>query len=430
MDNLGRYPISVILSFLTESEGCSLLITRRKWALQLLPQFRLPSRMLTQTKNFRHRHRFIVAPVQDATTRLDRLNTRRWKKRNIKRCNKTTNQVATQEWEERKSSKAYPPLLRLPDSNNKIANEAFQKGITLLVSYPRSGNTFLRSLLESITGVVTCSDTRPDRTLSLALAEKHDLVGEGLCRPPICKTHWPERIGCQRYMAQRAILVVRNPWDVIDSYWNLNLTNTHTEKVTDEIYNQFQDFFAELAANEMKVWLDFHNFWFSTSIPLLVIRYEDLILNPRPEMEKILQFYTSSAIDDWKTRLDTVLADNRSHGYKPESSAASLSVGGSVRRGRYPSLLLSSLENMDGQGWLQKFGYHVQLQGFPNNLDSLPLVPQQSSRGHDDKPILINRPEIDLRPPNCPYGRNMRSWRRKHTLGDTQPFPIVPKKIR
>ena len=39
----------------------------------------------------------------------------------------------------------------------------------LLVSYPRSGNSFLRRLLESSIGIVTGSDSRPNRTLSESL---------------------------------------------------------------------------------------------------------------------------------------------------------------------------------------------------------------------------------------------------------------------
>ena len=41
----------------------------------------------------------------------------------------------------------------------------------VLASYPRSGNSLLRSLLEQVTGITTGSDTRPDRKLSAALAE-------------------------------------------------------------------------------------------------------------------------------------------------------------------------------------------------------------------------------------------------------------------
>ena len=49
---------------------------------------------------------------------------------------------------------------------NSLGRDTFGEGVTLLASYPRSGNTLLRTLLERITSIVTGSDTRPDRTLS------------------------------------------------------------------------------------------------------------------------------------------------------------------------------------------------------------------------------------------------------------------------
>ena len=428
MERLGRYPMSVILSFLTEREGCSLLITRQKWAKQLLPLFRLPKSLLIKQK---HRHQFQVIPVPDATTRLDRLNTRRWKRRRLKPTNQTTTQRAKEEFHTRRQQQdnrskdqdsLYPPLLRLlPIATTTKDHSPFLPGITLLVSYPRSGNTLLRSLLESVTGVVTCSDTRPDRLLSMALADKHDLVGEGLCRPPITITHWPERIGCQTYVAQRAVFVVRNPWDAMDSYWNLNLTNTHTEKVVDDIYEQHQDYFQQLVVNEMKVWLQFTKFWCESSIPILIVRYEDLIRDPRPQLERILKFYTTQS---WEASLESVLS--LQHGYQPKSSSSN-SIGRSIQRGRYHPDLLDKLHKMDNHGWLEKFGYSVCEQDFPNNLEAFPPPPQPQNNSEPNSTMTINLPEINLRPVSCPFGRNMRNWRRKHTVDDTQPFPTVPR---
>jgi len=46
--------------------------------------------------------------------------------------------------------------------------------------------------LEKISGVVTGSDTRPDRTLSKALSHQYDLVGEGVVNGEmvdLVKTH-------------------------------------------------------------------------------------------------------------------------------------------------------------------------------------------------------------------------------------------------
>ena len=46
------------------------------------------------------------------------------------------------------------------------------------------------------------------------------------------KTHFPERRGYLTYSTtKRIILLVRNPYDSIDSYWNMCCTNTHTERI-------------------------------------------------------------------------------------------------------------------------------------------------------------------------------------------------------
>jgi hypothetical protein len=230
-------------------------------------------------------------------------------------------------------------------------------------------------------------------------------------------------------------LVVRNPFDAIDSYWNLNVTNTHTEKVTDEIYEQFHDFFQDLVRNEMKVWLDFLDFWYHKGkIPLLVVRYEDLIRSPRSELERILEFYTTGGAEKWKTRLDTVFSQQRSHGYQQsQSKNNNPSIGRSIARGRYPPDLFEALHQMDEHGWLERFGYHVlnNPEGFPKNLEeSLPPPPPQKiiTETTSSTTMTINQPDIDLRPRNCPYGRNMRTWRRAHTMNDTRPFPTVASK--
>ena len=47
-----------------------------------------------------------------------------------------------------------------------------------LASYPRSGNSLVRRLLESVTGIVTGSDTKPGRGMAELLRDS-GLIGEG-----------------------------------------------------------------------------------------------------------------------------------------------------------------------------------------------------------------------------------------------------------
>ena len=102
-----------------------------------------------------------------------------------------------------------------------------QAGETVsMVSYPRSGNSMLRGLLEGLTGTVTGSDSRPDRAMARDL-QLYGLVGEGNVGSHkgggnvwVVKTHFPEKYGWKDFATQRAILLVRNPFNTIRSYFN------------------------------------------------------------------------------------------------------------------------------------------------------------------------------------------------------------------
>jgi Sulfotransferase domain/7 transmembrane sweet-taste receptor of 3 GCPR len=463
-----RFVLSVILSFLTETEGTSLLMCRKMWTKKILPIFRLPTD--NESDQTKHRHRFIEYPVPDATTRLDRINTRKWRKKynqfSVQQQRQFHNMgigdLAKQEWIERAlqastleeckhgdfiSAESYsvPSLLQFwsPKLERSLLQSApqqsplFKPGITLLASYPRSGNTYVRSLLESITGFVTLSDTRADRPLSIALANQHGLVGEGLAQAPICKTHWPERMGCCKYKASRVILLVRNPYDVIDSYWHLNATNTHTKKVTPQVYKDHQAMFQALVRNEVHVWSEFLEFYQQQSVPVLLVRYEDLILNPQREMRQMLEFCTPT--DWWQPRFQAVLGKEESphwsHGYQSCNSTSTVpSFGRSLSSGIYHPELLEDLHSkmgaLDPHGWIERLGYSIWTpdEKFPNNLECFDLqVPGRDKVATSTTETLAINDNIamELRPRDSPYGRNFRNWRRQHTKDDQEPFPTV-----
>ncbi len=575
---LGLRCLSIVLSYLEEFEGTSFLLSQNQyWADTILPLLRIPSGNSTNQSK-KHRHKFSLrnhAPViriPDASTRLERLNTRRWNTQQRQRRqrekkqlrlqvheaallnvnNRSTIELAKQEWNEtvvkknnlrgdttpcKQSPLTIPPLLRFYQYES-TRRQYFLPGTTCLASYPRSGNTLLRSLLETVTGFATSSDTRPDRNLSIALAEKPPyFVGEGLAptrnraraqhqqensaflppqmngrlldAPPICKTHWPERIGCHSYDCHRVILLVRNPFDATDSYWHMNLTNTHTEKVQPHVTEDHRTFYEALVRHEiLQVWMSFMDYYWKEcskhKVPLLLVRYEDLVVNPRDELQRILEFSCGKSDtwgDWWKRRLEEATGTSASasgnnsssaeqerrtdnFGYKSSSSATESrpsssndcqlesgcatiatnstssaipdvntkqatqtartkcshpSIGRSLRRGMFPDRMLMAIhefddlpqtKNNEGCGnWLERLGYHVYKQGFPNNLDKLPPVPKLdfARNDKDSGKLMINIQDVslELRPRDSPYGRNMRQWRRKYTAKDTQPFPTL-----
>ncbi|KAL7490065.1 hypothetical protein ACHAW6_015788 [Cyclotella cf. meneghiniana] len=647
LSNLPRHTLSILLSYLQQHppennqhfnslksphnrDAISLLITNKRFTFAILPLFRLPKHLCkihqiqTQRDKGSHangtkttvvmleKYRFMTLPIQDPRTLLDRLNTRRlrrrilWKKRiqkqreggNCTNANadnsivtkprmcyqlgRTVDELALEEWlmlqihhrddtnddkDNKNEFEVWPSHLellrftnnsyfrdtldptdndtslcgptqcavdkkiklnlfrfpsRIPEDRNtkdfKTTNHwlpqdnMFGHAITLLSSYPRSGNTLMRTLLERITSTVTGSDTRPDRSLSIKLAQEHDLVGEGLVgndfspndsHPSsnknslpgkrkvyqtyydpmvnVVKTHFPERKGWKQVTANRVILLVRNPYDAIDSYWNLCCTNTHTSSLEESVYEKYAAKFESMARHEIKIWCEFHYYWFDIctrdSIPLLIVRYEDLILNTEAEIHRVLNFLKESkdskldAFWNWrimhalgksieKQRPSSNIGDEADGGstctaslgsYRPRSSNGGLdSIGKSLRKNRYTESVLchmhdvaASLElerkwtkkNMQQQQThmtlLQRFGYDIPNQGFPSNfgdtvINTIADLTSSGDNGQKAGSIQINT-SPDIRSSDDPFGRAMTTWRRGETKGDREPFPTVPR---
>jgi len=629
LSDIPRFPLSIILSYLQQTsptssstsqnnndyfplphnrDAISLLLTNKRFTYTILPLFTVPKHVCNNytytTKQGKdviiiEKYRFIALPIQDPNTLLDRLNTRRlrrrivWSNSNKKNKNsiksldngiidnlilqatikqkcyqygRTIEELAFEEWtmmqinhhqddsttnENWRLWPAHLELLRFLDDGNRDgemtndnSNRKFSKQrrtipspfcfrptlsnnnkqsknspserstsqvfgnngrITLLVSYPRSGNTLLRTLLERITSTVTGSDTRPDRTLSKSLAIDHDLVGEGLVGRPsstqhtksksssttqilqqqyqgvydplvhIVKTHFPERKGWKPITGNKVLLLVRNPYDAIDSYWNLCCTNTHTRSLDESVYTRYADKFEGLAKHEIKVWCEFHYYWLDMcereNVPLLVIRYEDLVLNTEAEMIRIINFLveeqehdnSSSNMSFWKWRVQHAIGKTKPKSttantttsstanlgsYQPRSSNGGLSsIGKSIRKKRYSESILCHMHEIaasmeldrkhttkkkksgtKSETLLCRFGYDIYTQQFPENFKEPPpvLLSDTVTSKKGNGTVLINKtPEI--RSKDDEYGRPMTFWRRGETDGDKQPFPTVPR---
>lgn len=202
-----------------------------------------------------------------------------------------------------------------------------------LVSYPRSGNTLARRLIEEVTGEFTGSDTRPDRHLSQQLREC-GLEGEGIVdsRVWVIKTHFPERRGYRPFKANKAIVVVRNPFDAMDSYFNMVLTRTHTDSLEESEYERFADAWREFVERETDVWVRFHQYWLAPPVPTLIVRYEALMTRRREALEAMFTFMLDLTPDQLREHalapsIARVAAGSGGMVYKPRSGL----VNGSLR---------------------------------------------------------------------------------------------------
>jgi hypothetical protein len=227
-----------------------------------------------------HDHKIQEALKQQKT--LERI----WRK------NMTIKQIAETEWDELlemangRLNNIPDPYYPVPTQHELLLFSQIHREVGVLASYPRSGNSLMRTLYEHTTLRVTGSDMQG------GLAQ-HDLVGEmavGANLVQFVKTHYPERQGSQQFYASRVVLLVRNPFDAIESYFNLMMTGRHTDSVSPEVRAKTVKIFEEYVMKEIRVWKTFHKFWLEQDIPLLLIRYEDIVRYPDKVMARVLKF--------------------------------------------------------------------------------------------------------------------------------------------
>jgi hypothetical protein len=68
------------------------------------------------------------------------------------------------------------------------------------------------------------------------------------------------------------------------------MTGTHTQNISQDIRERTVKHFEEFALKEIRVWTNFHKYWLQQEIPILLVRYEDLVREPAPVMSRVVQF--------------------------------------------------------------------------------------------------------------------------------------------
>ena len=110
--------------------------------------------------------------------------------------------------------------------------------------------------------------------------------GEGIVKERcwINKTHFPFRAPFDReYESQVIILAVRNPLDVINSFFNMIATQSHTlshdNDVDDPNISPYWEMFFQ---TDVDMWFEWHQYWMekikTSDIPIYFFRFEDLLL--------------------------------------------------------------------------------------------------------------------------------------------------------
>jgi hypothetical protein len=167
---------------------------------------------------------------------------------------------------------------------------------TTFTSFPRSGNSFLRRMLEDISGIFTGSDNEVLHTLDLQsmglYGENH--IGCEESRVWITKSHYPWKLQDaygrheRQFTANRQICLIRNPLDIYPSFLNLMLTITHSlqpkEKYFKEFPEEFDQWMRTWVMPSIKNYYKRHTDFVGQQVPCYYLRYEDLITRPQEIM--------------------------------------------------------------------------------------------------------------------------------------------------
>lgn len=236
--------------------------------------------------------------------------------------------------------------------------------ISWLASYPKSGSTWVRCFLRAYQfdayepininqiGRISMSDSRvsqfeavanrpnaqlTDQDVNALRAAVQQRIAAALGKHQVVKTHNARvlvdgiPIICNEY-SQRAVYIVRNPLDIVDSL--ADHTGTNHERAIQSMNDPLFTFGGpdmKFVRQYLTQWSNhFHTWSVDVPYPVLVLRYEDLLATPEKKFSELIGFLGWMFDGDRLQRairfssFDVLKASEQSVGFK-ETSHASLS---------------------------------------------------------------------------------------------------------
>lgn len=159
------------------------------------------------------------------------------------------------------------------------------------MTYPRSGNTFLRKYLELITGITTGSEVE-------ANVWHLPLIGEQIVddRVWVVKSHGPitRVISCEDFSMNKIIVLMRNPFAVIISMVHMCQTYSHFKQLDHDFAKENPKFWQKHIEQQIQWQLDFFEYVAKlkdqNKVPILFLKFEELKDEAKETLENTFKF--------------------------------------------------------------------------------------------------------------------------------------------
>lgn len=239
------------------------------------------------------------------------------------------------------------------------------KSIIWIASYPKSGNTWVRAFLTRMMRVspdgfsindllgknassrklfdeqlcIESSDLSFDEIDSLQPLALKSFAKDITATPYFMKVHDKFRYGAkgEAFFASSisigAIYIVRNPLDVAVSYAHHNKQEVDAiiKQMRDEhlVYYNVRDRMSSHLPQQLSSWSGNIRSWLTQKeIPLLLIRYEDLVTNPLEQFGRILDFSGLGSLQEQlpigieEVSFESLQKQEEIHGFKEKHAAS------------------------------------------------------------------------------------------------------------